>query len=402
MNAKRLLSATEAAAALGISLPTLYAYVSRGLIRSEAGTGTRNRRYAASDVQALQIRKARGRKAEAVASGALHFGAPVLESALTLIADNRLYYRGRDVAVLADEASLEDVASLLWQATGAPFAPANLPPGSGQLRRAWAGVADMPPLDRCLALLPRAGALDDQALQNDAAAAMACGARVLRLLAAIVSARPPSAQPVHRVLAQGWGLDDRGGDLLRAALVLCADHELNASAFAVRVVAATGATIYGSTIGGLVALQGPRHGGITPRMVALFDELARAGDTRAALRDRLQAGERIPGFGHWLYPDGDPRAGFLLRRLARDYGSHPAVQLALRTAETGEAITGHRPNVDFALATIERTLGLPAGGGLAIFLLARAAGWVAHHLEQSATPDLIRPRARYTGPLPAA
>ena len=403
MKPGRQLTAREAATALGVSLPTLYAYVSRGLIRSEAADGSRSRVYAAADVKALQARKARGRKAEAVASGALHFGAPVLESALTLIADNRLYYRGRDAVELAGGgATLETVAELLWQADRGPFAADNLPPDDGRLRRAWVGAAEFQPLDRCLALLPHAAILDDRAWNTDGPGIRACGARVLRLLAATVSGLPPSADPVHSVLARGWKADAEAAEVLRTALVLCADHELNASASAVRVVAATGATVYGSTVAGLAALQGPRHGGVTPRMVALFDEMARSGDPRAALRDRLQGGERLPGFGHWLYPEGDPRARAMLDLLAARYPGNPAVDLAQRTAEIGEAMTDRRPNLDFALATIERTLALPAGAGLALFLLGRAAGWVAHHLEQSASPQLIRPRARYTGPLPIA
>ncbi|MGE3904920.1 MAG: citrate/2-methylcitrate synthase [Reyranellaceae bacterium] len=398
---KRHMTAAEAARALNVSLPTLYAYVSRGLVRSEAPEGSRRRLYAAADVRALQARKARGRKAEAVASGALHFGAPVLESALTLIADNRLYYRGRNVEELAENSTLEAVAQLLWQAPAEPFTATNLPPDDGRLRRAWVGVADMPPIDRCLALLPHAAMLDDRALNADRGSIMECGVRVVRLLAAIVAGMPISDEPAHLLLARGWKLDGSAAEIIRAALVMCADHELNASAFAVRVVAATGATVYGSTLAGLAALQGPRHGGVTPRMVALFEELARNPEPRAPLRRFLQGGERLPGFGHWLYPDGDPRAAFLLRMLQRIRPDDPAVRLAVRTAEAGEAMTDKKPNVDFALATIERALKLPVGGGLALFLLGRAAGWVAHHLEQSATPQLIRPRARYTGPMPS-
>lgn len=399
---KRHMTASEAAKALGVSLPTLYAYVSRGLIRSEAPEGSRSRLYAAADVKALQARKARGRKAEAVASGALHFGAPVLESALTLIADNKLYYRGRNAADLAANATLEEVARLLWDCDELPFAADNLPPSDGRVRRAWAGIADMPPLDRCLALLPHAAILDDRAWNLDRAGIMECGVRVVRLLSAIVAGMPVSAQAAHRVLAQGWKLDAKAANVLRAALVMSADHELNASAFAVRVVAATGTTVYGSTMAGLAALQGPRHGGVTPRMVTLFGELEKSGDLRGTLRTRLQGGERLPGIGHWLYPEGDPRAKFLLELLRRDYVGDPALDLALRTAEAAEVMTDRKPNIDFALATIERVLHLPPNGGLALFLLGRATGWVAHHLEQSATPQLIRPRARYTGPMPAA
>src|SRR5439155_19016628 len=134
---KEWLSSAEAARRLGVSSATLYAYVSRGLLRSEGSNGQRERRYSSDDVALLKRRRSVGRKAEAIAANALDFGTPVLESALTLIDKGRLYYRGWDAVDLARGSSLERVAELLWQCDERPFAAGNLPSMSTALRQAW-------------------------------------------------------------------------------------------------------------------------------------------------------------------------------------------------------------------------------------------------------------------------
>ena len=187
------LSSREAARRLGVSAATLYAYVSRGLLRSEAVDGQRERRYRADDIARLKRRRDVGRKAESIANNALDFGTPVLESALTLIEDNRLYYRGLDATELARTASLEEIARLLWDCDDRPFAADNLPPMTTALRRAWLAAATLGPVDRCLAMLPAAAALDHPSWVEDRPAMLETGMRVLRLLTAAVTARPPSA-----------------------------------------------------------------------------------------------------------------------------------------------------------------------------------------------------------------
>src|SRR5262249_29148426 len=144
-----------------------YAYVSRGLLRSEAVDSRRERRYRADDVARLKRRREIGRKAESIANHALDFGTPVLESALTLIEGNRLFYRGIDATALARSASLEDVARLLWAWDERPFADGNLPPMTTALRRAWLAAATLGPVDRCLVLLPAAAALDHPSWVED-------------------------------------------------------------------------------------------------------------------------------------------------------------------------------------------------------------------------------------------
>ncbi len=341
------LSSREAARRLGVSAATLYAYVSRGLLRSEAVDGRRERRYRADDISRLKRRRDVGRKAESIANHALDFGTPVLESALTLIEDGRLYYRGLDATDLARTASLEEIARLLWDCDDKPFTADNIPPMTTALRRAWLAAATLSPVDRCLVLLPAAAALDHPSWVEDRTAMLETGVRVLRLLTAAVTARPPSPLPVHEQLAATWRVPSERAPLLRAALVLSADHEFNASAFAARVVASTGANLYGATMAGLAALNGPRHGGLTRR-------------------------------------------------------HSPELAFAERLAAAAERLIDRKANVDFTTVTVERVLGLPKDSALALFLLGRTVGWIAHALEQAAHGVLIRPRARYTGPRPGS
>ncbi|MSP77160.1 MAG: MerR family transcriptional regulator [Rhodospirillaceae bacterium] len=395
------LNSQEAARRLGVSPATLYAYVSRGLLRSEATDGQRERRYRSDDIARLKARRAVGRKAESIASNALDFGTPVLESALTLIEDSRLYYRGVDATVLARTASLEDTARLLWGCDESPFAEANVPPLTTSLRRAWLAAATLSPVDRCLILLPAAAAHDHLGWVEDRAAMLETAVRVLRLLTAAVTARPPSALPIHEQLAAAWRVPPEHAHIIRAALVLSADHEFNASAFAARVVASTGANLYGATLAGLAALNGPRHGGLTRRVAVLFNDLKRAPDLDAELVRMLRARVYIPGFGHQLYPDGDIRAATLFALLRETVPNSPELAFAERVAAAVEGLIDRKANVDFSTVTVERVLGLPRESALALFLLGRAVGWIAHALEQAAHGVLIRPRARYTGPRPA-
>ncbi len=391
------LSSKEAARRLGVSAATLYAYVSRGLLRSEANVGQRERRYRADDVSRLKRRREVGRKAESIAANALDFGTPVLESSLTLIEDGHLFYRGHDATRLARSASLEQVAQLLWDCDDRPFAARNLPPMSAALRGAWAAAASLPPVDSCLVLLPAAARWDHPSWIEDRPAMLETGARILRLLAAAVTSQPLSDRPVHEQLAAAWNVPPEQAPLIRAALVLSADHEFNASAFAARVVASTGANLYGSTMAGLVAVNGPRHGGLTRRVARMMRDLEGVSDLDAALASMAQDG-RYSGFGHPLYPDGDIRATALLAMLREIMPASPELAIAERVAAAAERLADARPNVDFATVTVERVLRLPRDSALAMFLLGRTVGWIAHALEQAANGTLIRPRARYTGP----
>lgn len=375
------LTAQDATARLGVSRQTLYSYVSRGLVRAVAAPGDPRRSlYDAQDVALLLERRGRGRARRDIAASTTDWGEPVLRSSLTLIDGGGFRYRGRDAVALSRRAPLEEAASLLWDFPVAPFAPPEEPPPAGER-----------PLERALRAVAAEAARSDWALYPPRIAAGA--ARLLGLVAQAVAGgrEGGDGMAAHERLATAWGLDSRGSDLLRRALVLCADHELNASAYAARVVASTGASLAACVLAGLAALSGPRHGGMTDRVRALAADPEVLRDPVRALGARLARGEEIPGFGHRLYPQGDPRAGALL-------DGFPVPDTWREMIRAAESLTGLRPTVDVALALMEECLPLPPGGGLGIFAAGRTVGWIAHALEQRADGRLIRPRALYAGP----
>jgi citrate synthase len=402
---ERYLSAGRAAEELGVSVATLYAYVSRGLVRSEAVEGKkRNRRYRAEDVGRLKQRKERRRDPDGVVEGALHWGTPVMESGITLIDDGRLYYRGCDVVDLAGRKSIEEVAALIWTgepATAPDLFPPEEKPLSGRIRTVLGSISGMPPVEVFQVLLPLAAAEDPAAYDLRPTAVSRTGAGILRLMTEAASGE--DAPRLAETLGRGWSPRIAGaGALLDAALVFCADHELPVSTFAARCVASSGATPYAVVLAGLTALGGVKHGGEIELVEAFLREVEAAGDAQAVISGRLRRGERIPGFGHSLYPEGDPRGAGLLRLTAEAYPQSPAVELSMAVTEEVLHLMGGRPTVDFALATVGRALGLPAGGAVALFGLGRTVGWIGHAIEQYRSNSLIRPRARYVGEQPPA
>lgn len=388
------LTSSEATALLGVSRATLYAYVSRGLLQAHAADTPRESRYLRPEVEQLARQRGQGRKPREVAQAALSWGLPVLESSITLIEQGRLYYRGEDAVDWARSHTLEETAALLWQCPAGTAFPAHAVEAPALLADMQARLADQACEQTLLPLFTVAS--DDAATaawqQSPERLAAGCGA-LLRLLPACLLGTAPDAAAIHVQCARAWGLDARGADLVRTALVLCADHELNASGFTARCVASTGASLRAAVVGGLAALTGGRHGGTTARVEALWDEVGEAG-TGARLRQRLARGESLPGFGHHLYPEGDVRAALLLDMLP---GQGPAAALAAQAM----ALTGQAASVDFALVALRRHLGLSPGSAFGLFALGRCAGWLAQALEQRATRQIIRPRAAYTGPRPA-
>src|SRR5690606_29369931 len=221
-------------------------------------------------------------------------------------------------------------------------------------------------------------------------------ARITRLLTGLVGRRDFDARPVHLQLAEAWGLDAAGADLVRMALVLLADHELNASTFTLRCAVSTEANLYDGMIAALAALKGPLHGGATTRAERQLAKLL-DGDPLRRIREQAEVGERFAGFGHPLYRHGDPRAKALLDALETRMGN------TLLTREVPEAvykIVGVHPNVDYALAALAHALELPEFAGIGLFAIGRSVGWAAHAREQLREHALIRPRAIYTGPAP--
>lgn len=294
---KRYLTAKEAAAALGISLPTLYAYVSRRLIRSEAGEGqSRARRYRAEDVAALQSRKELRRNPAKAAETALHFGQPVLESAITLIENGRLYYRGYDVTTLPQSNSFEAVAGLIWgdelsePALFAELLPASLWQCTQQIIPLLGSLA---PVERFQVVLPWVAAYDLAAYDLSETAVIQTGVRLLQILTAVATGRQ-SQNSAAGALQQAWlPHDARVAALMNMALIFCADHELNVSSFAARTVASAQAAPYAVVSAGLAALRGRLHGGATEQVAAFFQEVGTPERATLVVANRLKRGEKL-------------------------------------------------------------------------------------------------------------
>ncbi|MEM1205326.1 MAG: citrate/2-methylcitrate synthase [Acidobacteriota bacterium] len=398
------LSSEAAAAELGVRRETLYAYVSRGLLRSEKREGRRSRWYRREDVERLKRRGEEKRRPERMLETALHFGGPVLESAITWIDAGRIFYRGQDAFALARTSTFEAVATLVWGVGGGdPFRglPTELPEGVRAVEQALGRTLDHP--ERLQALLPSLAAGDPGSWDLRPEAVARSGARLLSQLTSLVAGVPWRGGAVQ-TLAHGWGLPDaeeaREPRLLTAALVCCVDHELNVSAFTARCVASAGSPIHMVVAAALSALQGPEHGGHIRRVEALLREIDDVGSPRRVLADRLRRGEAVPGFGHPVYPGGDPRCRTLLDLVTEGWPGDPHVNLALDLRAAGQELLGEHPTVDLALALTARVLGLPRHAAMTLFALGRTAGWIGHALEQYARGQLIRPRARYVGDPP--
>ncbi|QNN59649.1 citrate synthase family protein [Diaphorobacter ruginosibacter] len=406
------ISAEQAASMLGVKRSSLYSYVSRGLLRAQRLPQHRGSSYMLADVARLARQRSAIRNPSKVAQSALDWGQAVLPSSITLVKDGQFHYRGRNAVALAERATLEETAALLWQCASAdmpqsptcPQQDAQVAVPPGRLPEPEAVLGHWHRLSLEPGVLPQADGASSMA--QDMARNMALVHRMCAALLGLPHDMPAvGSMPVHRILQRHWKLDDHAADLLRRALVLCADHELNASTFAVRVVASTGAQLHASLGAGLAALSGPRHGGMTQLIDAHWDEWHGGGDRQQehsgspppisphlqGLLHETQTGSTpsyCAGFGHPLYPDGDPRSMALIAAM-------PPLPAVRRLTATVLQQTGLHPSLDYALVAVQRSLGLPQGAAFLLFALGRTVGWIAHAREQSESGQLIRPRAIY-------
>lgn len=374
------MTAEEALATLGTKAQSLYASVSRGRIRARPDPDNPRRSlYYREDVHRIARSRAGARRAADIAAEAIKGGAPVLMTSLSTIAEGRLYYRSVDVAFFSAHATVEDTATLLWEIPqpakrqAARVRSGTLPGGIASAFRVLA--------ERAVAGVPTIGR-SSNSLRREA------WETLLELYGAVLP-QGPFASRLHQMVAESWGRPE-AADAIRRSLVLLADHELNASTFAVRVAASTGAPLPATILAGLSALSGPRHGGAPAQVAALFDA-ARASGPQAALLGYLREGRSVPGFGHKLYPDGDIRAKELLDHIE-------ILPLSRKLMLAAQEIIGEGPNIDFALAALKETHRLADEAPLILFALGRCVGWLAHALEQVDAGTLIRPRATYVGP----
>jgi citrate synthase len=398
------IDAAEAARRLGVKPATLYAYVSRGVLRRRPGSDGRRSMFDAAEV-ALLARRGRPRRAAETEL--------VVESAVTARVGDRHYYRGRDVLALAGTVRYEQVAAWLW--TGEPESFTHpvpawrvAPEARAAVRDAQRGLpADLLPLDRMPVILTVLAGLDPLRFQLDPPAVIAAGQTIVAGLVEGLPVPDGGSRLDGAVAARLWSRlttrpPDGLLDVLEATLVLLADHELAASTLAARVAASVRADPYAVVLAGLGVLSGPLHGGASLAAERMLADLRDPSDAARVIGDRLRRGDRIPGLGHRVYTGPDGRGGRLMELLRTAVPGHER----LAAAEAVIAEAGRRklpaPNVDLAVACLVRVADMVPGAGAAIAAVARTAGWLAHGMEEYARGRMLRPRAVYTGLRPGA
>lgn len=403
MNAPSYLTADEAAARLGVAKSTIYAYVSRGLIRSEAGEG-RQRKYVEQDVQQLangSARSSRRKKGERTLSVA---------TSLSTVRNGKLVYRGRDACRLARSHSARTVTHFLW--TGTLEEEASSGDRIAEEIRHLPDVMVMAPLlsglkpiARMQSLLPIAQDGDVRAFDRTPEGRLRSARLVLLTLAMAVAStdREPQSQDVTHVLCSRWGLTSAAAyRTLQAALVVSMAHPPGVDAVAARSAAAMGASMYDATLAGLSVFHGTRVTGELDRVEALFREAGTAHRLPETIIERQARGDRVPGFGHPAFPDGDPRARLIHRMIQSHAGGSEGAAFAVAGEQAGQEQLSRMPSLPFALVALARALELPRHAAVAILAVARSVHWTAQAIEASEADRPLSIQPQYTGPSPTA
>jgi citrate synthase len=386
---ERMLPSEEAARRLGVKVSTLYAYVSRGLLASHPEPGGRRSLFDLADIERLAVRQRGGRKVESRL-------ATITTGVTQLRQDDGPFYRGRSATELAAEMTFEEVASLLWEVSPSPaddwsavgLGPCPLEQASDRMRWALVMCAATDPLraDPRPASVARAARRVIAALTDVVGTGRAVESGSSSI-ASRLAARLDGAQRGDGISLSAAAVD--------AALVLMADHELATSTVAVRIAASTRADIYDALLAGLATLAGPLHGGASQQAYELLVTVERDGVPRA-LNDALRSQSLLPGFGHVIYRQRDPRF-HALWELAAPLLSEERRELFVEVMEVAAAHDVPPPNCDLALAALSWGTDMPPDAGRIIFTIARIAGWTAHFQEELLERPLrFRARAVYS------
>lgn len=384
-DARRWITTTEAAQRLGVKRATLYSYVSRGQLRSERRPGQQESRFDRGEIDAL-------------ASSARPAGAPQpvlrfrsVATAVSAQRDGDLFYRGQPLAQVAT-LSLEAAAALVMG--DAEAAPSNLPEVSPAVARAIALLTlerRMPVAVQALASADPFG--PDTGPGQIRSTALALVPRAVALLGGSDTQGPddldsPPTDRLTRTTMQALGA--RPGspaelEVLRVMLIALLDHGLTASTVAARVAASTRAGLHDCLCAAYAAMAGPLHGAAP---IAAYGLLAFDGSASDAVAASFRRHGDVPGFGHFLYPEGDPRADLVLDALADLPGTDRLRCQVERVAGVVHDRTGRHPNVDLAGAAVLHALDLPPAAGEVFFQIARSFGVVAHVIEEYAEQPL--------------
>ena len=384
------LSAAEAAAELGISRSTLYAYVSRRGIRSIAVEGSKERLYWKSDVLEARRPKGRPRQSEGLAL-------PL--SSISLISETALLYRGVNAVDLAEKATVEEAAALLWDLPEQQLFTERLPLIPDLVHDVLGLMKASSAADRAIAVLPLIEEVNPRSYDFSHAGLGATGVDVLRCVTAIVFGdEAPRSDPMHVYIGHRLGLTEEATDFVRRSLILSAEHGFEPGSVAVRGAASIGVSPYRSVAAGLLLLSGRQTQiGRINGLARLIDEI-QGGDPEAVVIRRLREGDPLPGFGFHKYADGDPRAHSLMHCLETMGADDDSFKRLKRSIAVVHDALGKWP--DFALILQYGVTRLLPETGASLFMLGRCVGWIAHAIEQFSQGEAVRPHSLYTGPLP--
>lgn len=409
---EKLLSGAQAAEFLGVKAATLYAYASRGLIESIPGETGRERAYKLSDLVRLRNSN-RGVKNSKDPDQATWTG-PLIKSSITEITAEGHSYRGQDTLQLAQENKpFENVAELLWDtadgSTGAGASsewarcrPYSIPK---QFRKSVAPESDyLDVVKLILVLVEMTEAVSPRLLSDEVFLSARRLIVTMAEAAGIIHENEPAAANGKYFIAQtllsalSGTKSSEKAQAINCALVLCADHELNASALASRIAASCDAPLFSCLLSALGTFSGSFHGAASRRAEDFVSASMKFKSAASWLKDHLKHNDGVPGFGSEIYSAGDPRANLLIET-AQNISSNKNKNL-LRLIEMVECVRDNlslEPNLDVGLAAISYALSLPPRSGTTIFAVSRAAGWIAHAIEQRLYGGTIRPRAKYIG-----
>lgn len=397
-------TAVEAARRLGIKVETLYSYVSRGLLRSRRDEEGRRSLFDAGEVNDLRRTRARHQRDQEIA----------IESSVTVLGDDRPFYRGVDAIELAETCTYEQVAERLWltgrTAADSPWRPRDAI-SVAAARTVQAQLPEDATLIDRIEVIVTVIAASDPLRSNTDPVALPFTAR--SLIATVVDALPSAtgvealpAAPAKSALGGRGSVGERLWSrlaptpprahdiaLLNTAMVLLADHELAASTVAARVAASVQADPYSVVTAGLGVLRGPRHGGDVRRAEELLHSIVAEGSADRVIGALLRRSQSIPGVGHLAYRGTDARSETLLRKLREAYPADPFADAADAVRRHVEHSRLPATNVDLALAALTGSAGMVAGAGEAVFAVSRIAGWLAHAMEEYRFPTRLRPRA---------
>ncbi|PZD94067.1 citrate synthase [Paenibacillus sambharensis] len=345
-------------------------------------------------------------------------------SSISSIIDGVLTYRGINIDELAEHATFEETAYLLWygklpnaaelkglmdELSASAAVPAEVleqiklyPKGTNSMAALRTAVSSLALYDE---------SANDMSAEANLRKAIKLQAQLPTIVAAFARIREgkePIAPKAGATIAYnflymltGQEPEEVAVKALDQALVLHADHELNASTFAARVTVATLSDIYSGVTSAIGALKGPLHGGANEAVMVMLDEIGSVDNVEPYINDKLNNKVKIMGFGHRVYKNGDPRAKHLQhmsRELGKLTGNMELYNMSVKIEELVTGQKGLKPNVDFYSASVYTTLKISRDLFTPIFAISRVSGWTAHILEQYENNRLIRPRAEYTGP----